>query len=741
MIIKNESRIIKRCLDSVAPIVDYMTICDTGSEDGTQEIVRDFFAAHPKIKGQLFQHEWKHFGHNRSLSMDVAAQTGADYIFTIDADMIVELEAKGPPEKATEDIKRQLTLDQYLVEQRLGNLFYENTRFMKATRKWHCVGVTHEYWATKDSQPCSRGYVNGLFIRDLGDGGAKAEKFERDIRLLTQGVIDEPENERYFFYLAQSYKDTRQFGLAIKWYKRRIEAGGFQQEVWYSKFMIGHCYKDLEDWPLAVQYYMDAYNYDPRRAEPLLHVAQHYRETGKNILAFHWASHALTIPFPARENSLFVSSEVYVSALLYELSIVSFYNPGKQLRGLISCEKLLHGPQGSATRCLPWSTHAKTYGRLDKWKTSGTLSNRLFYLRELAPTQAQSQIVLPLAFLNDVPADSESEKKDEDIVTDTWQICNPFLCAFSANHTLATVRCVNYTLDTSNGTYNVPTGVVHTRTFAAVVENASLAKRVPLEWSQFTELREVEDVEKPNIYSSNVQDYEDVRMVKCCNQKWFGVATSREMNAETIPELVLLHFGPGPHSDRPPVKIIKVVRLRGHEDEKTQKNWMPFVVNDELHFVYMCEPLTILKANVETGQVEVVQSTSNENWHMGHYRGGTPGIPWPPKGPSGGPTNSKGPQDPSGFLFLIHEVVHHDNKRRTYTHRFIFMESSASGWVICKISHPFYFQHKGVEFVTGMTWLGNTLAIGVGKNDCEAWIFQVTAENVERWLTHGALLL
>ena len=196
------------------------------------------------------------------------------------------------------------------------------------------------------------------------------------------------------------------------------------------------------------------------------------------------------------------------------------------------------------------------------------------------------------------------------------------------------------------------------------------------------------------------------------------MATSREMNVETRPELVLLRFF------NEPGDIQSVVRLRGHEDEKTQKNWMPFVWKDVIYFVYMCEPLTILKlADPETGHVEVVQNTPGTQWHLGHYRGGTPGIPYQ-----------------GGFLFLIHEVVHGE-KSRTYTHRFIHMTSLDDQWEISAISHPFYFQHKGVEFVTGATIVGDSLCIGVGIEDCQAWIHKVPLVEVKRWLTHGVLLL
>jgi glycosyltransferase involved in cell wall biosynthesis len=42
MIVKNESKTIKRLLESVISIIDYYVICDTGSTDDTIKIVIDF---------------------------------------------------------------------------------------------------------------------------------------------------------------------------------------------------------------------------------------------------------------------------------------------------------------------------------------------------------------------------------------------------------------------------------------------------------------------------------------------------------------------------------------------------------------------------------------------------------------------------------------------------------------------------------------------------------------------------
>ena len=43
MIVKDESHIILDCLKSVASSIDRYDITDTGSTDGTQQIIKDFF--------------------------------------------------------------------------------------------------------------------------------------------------------------------------------------------------------------------------------------------------------------------------------------------------------------------------------------------------------------------------------------------------------------------------------------------------------------------------------------------------------------------------------------------------------------------------------------------------------------------------------------------------------------------------------------------------------------------------
>src|SRR5258708_39069818 len=84
MIVKNEAPVIQRCLASVMPLIDTWVIVDTGSMDGTQQLIRETLAHLP---GELHERPWVDFAHNRSEALELARGFG-EYIFVIDADEV-----------------------------------------------------------------------------------------------------------------------------------------------------------------------------------------------------------------------------------------------------------------------------------------------------------------------------------------------------------------------------------------------------------------------------------------------------------------------------------------------------------------------------------------------------------------------------------------------------------------------------------------------------------------------------
>jgi glycosyltransferase involved in cell wall biosynthesis len=80
MIVKNEEKSLERCLRSVEGIPDEIIIIDTGSEDNTKAIARNFTS-------QVFDFEWvDDFSAARNYSFERAAM---DYILWLDADDVL----------------------------------------------------------------------------------------------------------------------------------------------------------------------------------------------------------------------------------------------------------------------------------------------------------------------------------------------------------------------------------------------------------------------------------------------------------------------------------------------------------------------------------------------------------------------------------------------------------------------------------------------------------------------------
>ena len=315
LMVKNESRILLRCLKALEGVVDAYCITDTGSTDVTRELATDFLQTHP---GQLYECEWENFGVTRTESFKAAKRyveaQGWDledtYGLLLDGDMVfVPGTLKDYP----------LTSVGYTIVQCAGTLEYPNCRLVRMDRDWVCKGATHEYW----DGPTTAIAKEVCRIDDRNDGGCKSDKFERDIRLLTEGLEKEPDNVRYMFYLAQSYHSVGKWKECIEMYKKRIAAGSWFEEVWYSHYMIAQAYLQLKD-PIRFEAWMlRAYKLRPERAEPLYKLAKYFREQSQPYKSYHYAEIGRTKRVPT--DTLFIEKDVYDGLFEYEMTILLFY--------------------------------------------------------------------------------------------------------------------------------------------------------------------------------------------------------------------------------------------------------------------------------------------------------------------------------------------------------------------------------------------------------------------------------
>ena len=328
MIVKNESKIIERLLHSVSGIIDTYCICDTGSTDDTVEKIRNYFDL-KNINGIISSEPFKNFEYNRNYALKQCLKLKADYILLLDADMILDIR--------NFDKSMLKKYDCFTILQGSDTYYHYNMRIVKNVDDINLkyCGVTHEYLSTPSYFRTCEIKKNELFIVDIGDGGSKADKFERDIRLLTEGIKNEPDNVRYHFYLANSYRDSGKYEDAIKFYKKRIKMGGWQQEVWYSYYRIGLCYLSLNQPEKGIYWFLLGFDYFPERIENMYEVVKYYRYLGKNTLAFNYCKLAIdsikNLDNHTRDGYLFLVLDSYIWALDYEYIITAYYNNIKNI--------------------------------------------------------------------------------------------------------------------------------------------------------------------------------------------------------------------------------------------------------------------------------------------------------------------------------------------------------------------------------------------------------------------------
>ena len=243
MIVKNESRIINRCLDSVKDVIDFVCITDTGSTDNTVELIEQWGKTN-NIPCKVCDSQFTRFDFAtaRSLSFTNSKECfpQATYALLLDGDMVLEVFPNFE--------KKVLTESAYNLTQYSASSDYRNVRLLRLDHDWLCIGLTHEYWKCKTSNS-KKGNLNTLRIDDREDGGAKADKFVRDRTLLLDGLKKPEEDEglhtRYMFYLAQTYKCLRMYEEAIYWYSIHNTRVVWEEQKWYAAMEIGNCYKEL----------------------------------------------------------------------------------------------------------------------------------------------------------------------------------------------------------------------------------------------------------------------------------------------------------------------------------------------------------------------------------------------------------------------------------------------------------------------------------------------------------------
>ena len=252
-IVKNEAQVIDRMLDSVEDLFDSYTVVDTGSTDDTVEILRNRLPA-----GSVYERGWKDFSHNLNEAL-VLARNKSDWLLRVDADQTVEYAPN-----FTAWLSEQSLEDGYNVQMVESGTCWRLPRLLRGNLRWEFKEPTHEYLDTE-----GRAFrdLAGLTIIHHADGGSRADKFKRDIALLSQGVARS--EARATFYTAECYRFLGDFENAFELYTLRSQMENtWEEEAWYAQYMAANCAIAM-DHPDAADLLLAAYRRRPSRGEPL----------------------------------------------------------------------------------------------------------------------------------------------------------------------------------------------------------------------------------------------------------------------------------------------------------------------------------------------------------------------------------------------------------------------------------------------------------------------------------------
>lgn len=311
MIVRDEARGIRETLASIKPYIGHWTVLDTGSTDGTQEMIRQELES---IPGQLHEEPFVDFSTTRNRVLALHGEQ-TQFVIMLSGDDIV-VNGGG-----LLNLRHEGDVSAFSVQRKTGSTSYLQVVIMATGQGWRYVGRTHEA-LVNPSRFATDAPLNVSIIRKNPEN--KYARWLADLVLLQRDIDDNPENPRPRFYLAQTYECLGRFEEALAAYETRIKMSGWIEEVYEALFrrarvmgLLGYV------WPEVQQAYLDAHALDPRRAEPLFAIAEHWYFAKENALCYLFASRAAALPIP--KTRLFVDVDVYTWKAADLVATCAFY--------------------------------------------------------------------------------------------------------------------------------------------------------------------------------------------------------------------------------------------------------------------------------------------------------------------------------------------------------------------------------------------------------------------------------
>ena len=227
MIVRDETRVLPRCLASLSGLYDELCAVDTGSRDDTVELLRDHGArvvVDTSCNGADGRIEDFAAARNAALAL-----ADGDWVLQIDADEILEAGA--------ERIRQVIAQARGCIGVTLrsqGAQWVSGRLFRRTDARGYCSPI-HEYLEHDGGFRIERDIV----IHNLPDKEGKETSAQRNIRILQQALAVQPDEGRLWHYLGNEHRKAARDEDAIDCYRRALALGNYRQGLYHSAYYLG----------------------------------------------------------------------------------------------------------------------------------------------------------------------------------------------------------------------------------------------------------------------------------------------------------------------------------------------------------------------------------------------------------------------------------------------------------------------------------------------------------------------
>ena len=297
IMVKNAGPGFEQVLRNNLPVIDRWTVLDTGSTDGTQDIVRKVLVG--KKKGALYEEPFINFRESRNRSLELAG-TRCKFALILDDTYWV----KGVLRGFLNLVRGDQFATSFSGMIASGDSEYYSNRVIKTEAGLRYMYTIHEVIQDEGNTNVVIPKDQCILVDECSDymeGRTRGRK-TRDIELLEGMLKEDPDNPRHLYYLAQTYKCLEDWDKTAEYFEKRIAfpKQGFLQEKVDACFELARLYNFTlkKPWPVCKALYEKSFELEPSRPDALYFIGIHYQMEGDAATAFRYFKQAIGIGYP-----------------------------------------------------------------------------------------------------------------------------------------------------------------------------------------------------------------------------------------------------------------------------------------------------------------------------------------------------------------------------------------------------------------------------------------------------------